>query len=210
MEYRNPKFFKAVAMMAFMFAVMCLALLFMPSASATDAGMMAYDTGDSGGVNLVDWLLGLGAVTLFILGAVSYGLSKGLILKFGKTGRDVNCDQAEFNISISRMDVGLGNAIATCHLGNVPYVDVDGGNDEAVIEQTANNEYKVKWTKSDASYHYEDVSILLESAETDSVSLNITLADDAFDEATIYDSYTVPITIAGELWTLELMVIAVA
>lgn len=114
-----------------------------------------------------------------------------------------NTGYAELNISLARGDALITDAVATGSLGTVCSVDITGSADEYILDQNADDSFKMKWTKASGSYSYEDCSVLVEAGSSAYVVLNITLNADAVAGMDQYDTCTIDFTIGGEEWTIN-------
>lgn len=114
-----------------------------------------------------------------------------------------NTGYAELNISLARGDALITDAVATGSLGTVCSVDITGSADEYILDQNADDSFKMKWTKASGSYSYEDCSVLVEAGSSAYVVLNITLNADAVAGMSTYDTCTIDFTIGGEEWTVN-------
>jgi len=109
-------------------------------------------------------------------------------------------DQTQYlqaNFTITRADTGLTDAVTTGNLGTVGIVDVAGASNERILDQNADDTYKVKWTKSGGISTWEDCTVLVEAGGDNWVVMNITLNADAVAAMDTYESSTITFTLAG-------------
>jgi len=74
-----------------------------------------------------------------------------------------------------------------------------------------NDQYNAIWTRSDATTSYEMVTITVdEDHDGETVTLNMTLNNDAVQSMDQYDAVTLSISIGGEVWTVQILLASVS
>ncbi|MDD3092133.1 MAG: hypothetical protein PHG80_10955 [Methanoregulaceae archaeon] len=116
-----------------------------------------------------------------------------------------NTQYLQVNVTISRADVLLTNAIAQASFGSVGVVDVAGGADEYIVDQNADDTYKALWTKAGGITAWEHTSVLVEAGESAWIVLNVTLNADAMAHMDKFDTVTYEFTIADITFEVTVM-----
>jgi hypothetical protein len=100
--------------------------------------------------------------------------------------------------------------------GAVPFVDQSGASDIALVDENADGTYNMLWHKLNAAgtaqvTAYEDINLYIDVA--DSAWCNVVITLDATAGATPWvsgtsegASWSMPITVAGEVWTVNFVI----
>ncbi len=111
----------------------------------------------------------------------------------------------QVNITISRADVLLINAIAQAAIGSVGVVDVAGSADEYIVDQNADDTWTALWTKAGGITAWEHTSVLVEAGESAWIVLNVTLNADAMAQMDKFDTVEFTFTLADVTFEVNVM-----
>lgn len=111
-----------------------------------------------------------------------------------------NTGDFELNFTIMRSDVLLTDSVAVSRIGNIPQVDVTGAADEYIVDQNADDSFKVYFTKAGSISAYESMNVRLEAGDSAWLLVNVTLNGAAVHAMDENDIVEFSISIAGETW----------
>jgi hypothetical protein len=114
------------------------------------------------------------------------------------------------NFTLARADALTTDAVATGALGSVAQIAVTGAVAQPIVAENADGSSNFKWIKASGAYAYEDISVLVPAGSENYVLLNVTLNADAVEEMVQYESCDITFTLAGEMFTIHVIVASVA